>query len=371
MTTDRLNRLLDLLDFEGLNALALNPGPTLTYLTGLNFHLMERPTVLLVAHGTDPVLILPELEQSKALTARLPLRTFTYSDNPLTWDAAFLEASQALQLNGRLIGLEPNRMRYLELSFLQRAAPEAGFRPAEHAVSALRLQKDAAEIEAMRQAARIAETALQATLPCVRVGMTERQLASELVIQLLRAGSDSELPFAPIVAFGPNSANPHSVPGDRPLQAGDLLLFDWGAAYRGYISDITRTFAVGAIDPELEAIYRAVQAANAAGRAAGKPGLPAGQVDNAARQVITAAGYGPYFTHRVGHGIGMEGHEPPYMYAGNPLLLEVGMAYTVEPGIYLPGRGGVRIEDDLVITPTGSESLTALPRELVVLPTGG
>ena len=186
----------------------------------------------------------------------------------------------------------------------------------------------------------------------------------ELTIALLRAGSDAELPFAPIVAGGPNSANPHANPSDRCLAAGDLVVVDWGASYAGYYSDLTRTLAVGDVETELRQIARIVADANAAGRAAGKPGITAGEVDQAARAVIAAAGYGQFFTHRTGHGLGMETHEQPYMFGENKLRLADGMVYTVEPGIYLPGRGGVRIEDDVVVTADGCESLSSLPRDL-------
>jgi len=197
--------------------------------------------------------------------------------------------------------------------------------------------------------------------------MAERELASELVIQLFKHGSDPEMPFSPIVSAGPNSANPHASPSERKLQAGDLLVIDWGAAYGGYISDLTRTFAVGEVDAECHKIHRIVQEANAAGRAVGKPGIPCADVDIATREVIEKSGYGKYFTHRTGHGIGMEGHEDPYIRGDNMQLLEAGMAYTVEPGIYLTGRNGVRIEDDMIITENGVESLSDMPREIRVV----
>ena len=234
-------------------------------------------------------------------------------------------------------------------------------------LSQLRLKKDKAEVDAMRRAVKIAQDALEATIPLIKIGMTERELASELVMQLLKHGSDSELPFAPIVSGGPNGANPHASPSERKLQAGDLLVVDWGAAYGGYISDLTRTFAVGEVDAECQKIHKIVQEANAAGRAAGKPGVPCANVDIAARDVIEKSGYGKYFTHRTGHGIGMEGHEDPYMRGDNMQLLEVGMAYTVEPGIYLPNRNGVRIEDNMVITESGAECLSDMPREIRVV----
>jgi Xaa-Pro dipeptidase len=231
----------------------------------------------------------------------------------------------------------------------------------------MRLLKDNEEVNAMRRAVGVAQKALQKTLPLIKIGMTEKEVASELTLQLLRNGSEPELVFSPIVSGGHNGANPHATPGERQLQAGDLLVIDWGAVVDGYISDLTRTFAIGEVDPEYQKIHRIVQEANSAGRAAGKPGVPCANVDIAARSVIEKAGYGEFFTHRTGHGIGMEGHEEPYMRSDNLLILQPGMAYTVEPGIYLPGRNGVRIEDDVVITPTGSESLSDMPRELVVI----
>jgi Xaa-Pro dipeptidase len=219
----------------------------------------------------------------------------------------------------------------------------------------------------MRHAVQVAQLALEAVLPSIKIGATERELAGALTMELLKHGSDSELPFAPIVCAGPNSANPHATPSERKIQRGDLLLVDWGATTEGYISDLTRTFAVGEVDPELQKIAMIVLEANAAGRAAGKPGVPCASVDKAARAVIEHAGYGVYFTHRTGHGIGMEGHEEPYMRGDNMHMLYPGMAYTVEPGIYLPGRGGVRIEDNIVVMKTGVDVLSDMPRELRVV----
>jgi Xaa-Pro dipeptidase len=194
--------------------------------------------------------------------------------------------------------------------------------------------------------------------------LTEKEIAAELLVQLLRHGSQPEIPFAPIVSSGPNSANPHAVPSDRRLCPGDLLVVDWGAAVDGYISDLTRTFAVGKVDEEYHKIHQIVLEANAAGRAAAQPGHPCAHVDTAARNVIEKAGYGQFFTHRTGHGIGMEPHEEPYVRGGNMQLLEPGMTFTVEPGIYLPERNGVRIEDDIIITESGAESLSDMSREL-------
>ena len=367
MTRPRLDRLTASLSNSNLDAVILNPGPTLKYLTGLNFHLMERPVVLFVAQGKDPVLVLPELELPKVDLFPYKVTGIAYGENPSEWDNAFRKAAQTLGLDGKRIGVEPRQLRLLEFRHVKAGASEADFPDASDVLAELRLRKDKAEVDAMRHAVKIAQDALEATLPTIKIGMTEREVASELVMQLLKHGSESEMPFAPIVSAGPNSANPHASPTDRKLQPGDLLVVDWGAAYDGYISDLTRTFAVGEVDEEYQKIHRIVQEANAAGRAASKPGIPCAEVDKAAREVIEKAGYGKFFTHRTGHGIGMEGHEAPYMRGDNLQILEPGMAFTVEPGIYLTGRNGVRIEDNMVITESGVESLSDMPREIRVV----
>jgi Xaa-Pro dipeptidase len=367
MTQTRLEKLTASLRTSDLDAVILNPGPTLKYLSGLNFHLMERPVVLFITADQDPVLVLPELERPKVDLFPYKVQAIPYGENPSEWDDAFRKAAQALGLDGKRIGIEPRQLRLLEFRHVQVGAPEADFPDASDVLSELRLKKDQAEVDAMRRAVKIAQDALEAVIPQIQTGMTEHELSSELVMQLLKHGSESEIPFAPIVSAGPNSANPHASPTERKLQAGDLLVVDWGAAYDGYISDLTRTFAVGEVDEEYKKIHQIVQEANAAGRAAAKPGVPCADVDKAARDVIEKAGYGKYFTHRTGHGIGMEGHEAPYMRGDNMQLLEPGMAFTVEPGIYLTGRNGVRIEDNMVITENGAESLSDMPREIRVV----
>ncbi len=368
MPETRLNRLRHALQRESLDALALIPGPTLVHTAGTSFHLMERPVVLLATPGGEPpVLILPEFERSKGETSPLRPTLFTYGEDPSERAPAFAAALRHAGLAGKRIGVESLRMRFLELRLLEAAAPGATFVDAEKVTTELRLTKDAAELQAMRRAVQVAEQALRATVPLLRTGMTERQAASELTAQMLRAGSDSELPFPPIVASGPNSALPHATPTDRQLQPGDFLIIDWGAAVDGYISDLTRTLAFEPIDPELRRVHAIVLQANEAGRAAARPKVACAEVDRAARQVIETAGYGPRFTHRTGHGIGMEAHEPPYIRGDNAELLAPGMTFTVEPGVYLTGRGGVRIEDNVVITPDGAESLSTLDRSLLVI----
>jgi Xaa-Pro dipeptidase len=258
-------------------------------------------------------------------------------------------------------------MRVMELRFIEDAFANPRIVAAEEIFAALRMTKDADELAKMREAVAIAERALAATLPTIRIGQTEREIATELVMQTLRAGSESDLPFSPIVASGPNSALPHAFVTDRKLQPGDMLTLDWGAAKHGYMADLTRTFAIGEVSDELKKIYELVKAANAAAAAATQPGVACAEVDAAARKVITDGGYGQYFTHRVGHGLGLEGHEDPSMHGRNETSLEAGMTFTIEPGIYVPGKGGVRIEDNVVVTEAGCESLSSYSRELQII----
>lgn len=363
----RLALLRKALEVHKLDGVALNPGPDLFYLTGVNYHLMERPVVLLIPTGGRPALILPELESSTLNSMPFPVDDFQYSENRSSWGGVFRKALQSVSLSSGVVGIIPRRLRVLELRYLEEAAPQLLLQPAQEILASLRMIKDAEEIALMAEAARIAECALRTTLSAFQVGVTEKEIASKLVQWLLHHGSEPELPFFPIVSFGPNTANPHASPSDRPLNDGDLVLIDWGARVDGYCSDITRTFAFGDLNPELEKIGEFVHRANQAGRRAAGPDQKAHAIDRAAREVINSAGYGKYFTHRTGHGLGLEAHEEPYLAADQNTSLKPGMTFTVEPGIYLPGRGGVRIEDDLLITENGSRSLSTLPREILRL----
>lgn len=366
MTISRLDRLFHELTQKNISLMAFNPGASLTYLTGLDFHLMERPVVLFVSAHGKAALVHPALETNKLNNSRIKLESFAYGDNPRTWVKSYHDAAIYLGYSSS-IGIEPTSLRLLEYRFLESAFPGSTFLDASPVVSGLRNFKDTDELMAMRKAVAAAQAALLQTLPIIKPGLSEKEVAAELTIQLLRAGSQPSLPFNPIVASGPNSANPHSVPSDRPLQSGDLLIIDWGARVDDYCSDLTRTFGIGAVDPELEKIYRLVEKSNEAGRMAVRPGASAGQVDQAARSVIQEAGYGDLFFHRTGHGLGMEAHESPYIYNENNEILSPGMTFTIEPGIYLSDLGGVRIEDNVLVTQNGMECLSDFPRHLQLL----
>ena len=355
----RIKRALELAEAEGLDALALVPGPNLSYLTGLSFFLSERPVVAFLPVDGGAAIVLPELEAGKA--SDTGFQPFPYNDEE-GYALAFHEACAFLELSDARMGAEGLRMRLLEARILERFAPGSELVPVDDLYADLRMTKGEDELDAMRRAIAVAEEAFMAWLPLLRVGMTEREAASRLVAALLGGGAEG-LAFDPIVSGGPQGALPHAVPGERPFMEGDWIVVDWGARVDGYNSDLTRAVVIGEPSGTLKEVHRIVLKANQAGRVAVGPGVLAEAVDAAARGVIEATEYGPRFFHRTGHGLGLEEHEPPYIVASNRLALEPGMTFTVEPGVYLKGVGGVRIEDDVVVTDSGAVTLTTLPRD--------
>lgn len=364
MNSQRLARLQEEIPAHGLDGMALMPGPNMVYISGIHSHLSERPIVLFIPADDEPAIVIPTLEAMKAEAAGiLPDRIFSWSDQE-GYAGAFQQACAHLELSDYLLGVEALRMRVLEFELLHRFAPGVQMTHAEPVMDSLRLRKDAGEVDAMRRAVAVAEQAMEQLLPRIKIGQTEKEIAAMLVQELTQAGAHG-VAFGPIVSSGPNSASPHAVPTDRPIQSGDLLVIDWGALVDDYPSDITRTFAVGEISAEFERIYEIVREANAAGVVAAGPGASGQSIDRITRAVIDKAGYGEYFIHRTGHGLGLETHEHPSIVEGETEELPAGAVFTVEPGIYLPGRGGVRIEDNVLLTADGREVLTSFPRHLI------
>ncbi|HAF62773.1 MAG TPA: aminopeptidase P family protein [Anaerolineaceae bacterium] len=364
---DRIETLQTKMIEKGLPLIAVPAGPDLSYFTGLDFHISERPAVLLIAAISKPAFIYPDFETTKVKACRIPIEPFPYSEERESWVQVFAQALQSLPENIQKVGVNSTQMRYLEMDLLHQANSELHFVASDALFQSLRTRKDSSEVESIRKAIQIAEEAFRETLKIIQPGRTEKEIAGELVVNLLRLGSDPELPFSPIVAAGPNSANPHAVPSDRKLEQGDLVVIDWGARSNHYISDITRTLSIGQPDEKFSNMAQITKAANEKARQTAKAGIPCNQVDEAARAVISEAGMGEYFTHRTGHGIGMEAHEAPYIASDYPHELEVGNTFTIEPGIYLPDEGGVRIEDNILITTVGAETLTTLSRELIII----
>ena len=360
---NNIEQLRKLMQENSISGLAVVPGPNMSYLTESKFHLSERPVVLIIEQNKS-TFILPELESAKVLGLDADCITYDDKDGP---NKAFRQFSK--NNNFTELGIESRTIRHLELDLLQTTKIATKFVDAIDIFAQLRMTKSKKEKEYMVKAVEIAQKSLESTIHKIKPGVTEKEFASELVIELLRNGSESELPFSPIVASGINAANPHHFPVDKEFEKGDLIIIDWGANYEGYFSDITRTFALGNdIDSKLLSAYDAVKNANSVARKLARPGVQAGLLDNAAREIIDSAGFGKYFTHRTGHGLGLEIHEEPYIKPDNDFVLGKGMTFTIEPGIYIPNLGGIRIEDDIYLEEDVALSLTTLNRELVFLP---
>lgn len=365
MIEHRINNLRAEMARRAIAAVAVVPSANLFYLTGLQMHLSERVTLLLIT-SEEAHLIVPALEVPRVQArTKIPLTLHAWSD--AEWvQAGWASLKKNVSLDGKNIALDFFNVRALEWSQLQEFARGANFSDASPMFDTMRLIKDAAEIDAMRRAVRVLETSMDALLKEARVGKTEKELAARWQWLMFEHGADG-IPDAPIVASGPNSAQPHTTSTTRALQAGDMLILDGWCAVDGYFGDITRTFAIGNVSDELKTIYDLVLRANQAGRAAAKPGAQCQDVDRAARKIIADAGYGEFFVHRTGHGLGLEVHEAPNMVEGDTRVLMPGNTFTVEPGIYLAGNGGVRIEDDVVVTQGGAANLMTYARELRVI----
>lgn len=362
----RLERLRRVITEQGLDAAALIPGSNFRYLTGSVHYVMERPLVLLVPRQGRPVVIIPTIEIELFTSHGFDAELFAWADGQGYADA-FDAACSALGLAGKRVGVEGQLMRFFEAEAIKAGAPGAQVIDAHGAISSIRLRKDAEEVAALRHAIQISEQALGRTLEEVSIGMTEREILNKLVAYMTEFGGEG-LSFDPIVLAGDNSARPHGkVRSDYAVQSGDPLLFDFGATIDGYNADITRTVFVGTVSDEHRALYDAVQAANARGRETARPGILTGQVDSQTAQVLRDSGFGDLILHRTGHGLGLDVHEAPFIVASNVDPLEPGMIFTIEPGLYQAGSVGIRIEDNVVITENGCESLSTFPRDLMIV----
>ena len=328
-------------------ALLVSPGADLIYLAGYQIFSSERLTCLVLDRNGKATIVCPELEAPRAAVAAPDIERSTWgeTDDPYAVVAALVRASGTVAVADQM---------WAEFVLkLQASLPHRTFAIASLITRGLRMRKDAAEVEALRLVSESADRAYAQVLKRPFAGRTEREIGADLA-ELLRAEGHDEVGFT-IVASGANGSSPHHETGDRRMAEGDTVVLDFGGAMRGYRSDITRTVHVGGTaGREEEKVHDVVRRAQEAGYAAARKDASAESVDAAARRVIDDAGYGEFFIHRTGHGIGLDGHEHPYLVRGNREMLEPGMAFSIEPGIYLPGRFGVRIEDIAVIDADGS-----------------
>ncbi|MEX2407312.1 MAG: aminopeptidase P family protein [Actinomycetota bacterium] len=343
-----------------LQGLLVTPGADLVYLTGYEPPPLERLTLLILARGRDPVLVVPALERPAAQVAPgmagVELSPWRDDEDPYELAARILRAGRYAITDATWA---------VHLLALEQATADCYFVASGRALPLLRAVKDEDEIDRLRTAAEGADAAFAQVVTTRFEGRREMDLAADLD-RLLREHSHDRVDFT-IVGSGPNSASPHHRSGERVIARGDAVVMDFGGVANGYCSDITRTVFVGEPTQEQRRVYETVRAAQQAAFDAVRPGVPAQEVDRAARAVISDAGYGEFFVHRTGHGIGIETHEPPYIVEGNEIPLRPAMTFSDEPGIYLSGKFGVRIEDQVVVTDNGAERLNEATRELTVV----
>jgi Xaa-Pro aminopeptidase len=357
----RRDRARLLLRSEGLDALVATPSSDLFYLTGYSLSPSERLTSLVLPVDGEAVLLVPGLEERRALAAVRDVRIVTWeeTEDPISFLCELLARAERIAL--------ADQTWAVFLLRIQAALPRLAAVPGSSILRELRVRKDEAEIADLREVAAAADRAYERLRREVRfAGRQENEVGRDLA-ELLRAEGHDAVSFC-IVASGPNGASPHHETSSRTIAEGDTVVCDFGGLRAGYASDITRTVFVGDTPPEeVRRVHDVVRRAQQAAYATARPGVPAEEVDRAARQVIAAAGYGEAFLHRTGHGIGLDGHEHPYLVEGNGEPLEVGMVFSIEPGIYLARRFGVRVEDIVALASDGPEPLNTAEHSLALV----
>lgn len=368
---ERLLKARSLMQESGLDCLIAGPSADLEYLLGAHRGQSERLTLLILPQEGPAYLVLPAFEATTLpeLPEALLVQTWIDRDNPAQIAASLISSSAPSKDDGQgpTIGVG-DLLWSVFLLRLQAELPNATFTFASPVLTALRQIKSPEEIDALRKSGSIADQVFSEIIQQPFAGRSELEVAQDIAARLKSHGL--KLPGAPIVASGPNSASPHHHTGDRVIEHGDVVVLDFGGTWEGYYSDITRTVFVGDTpqpDSEEERVYALVAAAQQAAFEAARPGITCEALDSVARDLLTSVGYGDYFTHRLGHGIGLEGHEPQYIVQGNATPLQPYMSFTIEPGLYLPGKFGVRVEDVVYITDSAAERLNHADRGLVVV----
>ena len=358
----RLGRGAEQAREAGLTGLLVTPGPDLLYFTGYApIAITERITMLVIDGSREPSMIVPILERPDAEGAPaagvVSLTDWTDGDDPYAATAALLDPDGRYAISDSAWAMH--------VLGLQAALPESSYVSVTSALPMLRAVKNEDEIERLATAGAAADESFEAIAGVRFAGRTESEIAADLA-GFLRAHGHSQVDFT-VVGSGPNGANPHHEMSERVIEAGDMVVLDFGGLKDGYGSDTTRCVHVGEPTDEEREVFEIVRRAQQAGFEAVRPGVACQEIDRAARKVISDAGYGEYFIHRVGHGIGLTTHEPPYMVEGETHLIEPGMCFSIEPGIYLPGRFGVRIEDIVVATEDGGRRLNNTSHELRIV----
>jgi len=365
--SSRLKRFTDWLKEEDIDFAFVTDPTNVFYYTGFMCHPHERVLALVAFPEAEPFLFCPSLEVRQAKASGWPYDVIGYNDDENPWEKIRRALADRGIGQNVTVAIETDTLPYGRSEAIKRFAESVRFVSAEGTINAQRLIKDEAELASLKKAAELADYAVQIGKNAIKKGKTEQAIVAEIEYELKKRGVEG-MAFTTMVLVGQNSALPHGVPGDRQIREGDFVLFDLGVIADGYCSDITRTFVYKHASDEQIAIYETVLKAEEAAIRAATAGTVIADVDRTARRIITDAGYGEYFTHRVGHGLGLGAHEAPSMSGDNLDVIKTGMVFTIEPGIYVPEIGGVRIEDDIYVGEAGPVCLTSFPKQLEIIP---
>ncbi|WP_078434558.1 M24 family metallopeptidase [Metabacillus halosaccharovorans] len=361
----RLDKVMEWLQDQDIDLCFVQSKENVFYFTQFYTDPHERLMGVFLFKEQDPFFVCPNMEVNQARAAGWSFEVIGYSDHENPWDLIALALKQR-QVSIQKVAIEKDVTSYSRAEELLEITGNPLIVSAEEKLNQLRLIKDKDEIRIMREAARLADFGVKVGIDALQTGVTEMEVLATIEYELKKKGI-REMSFSTMVLFGEKSGDPHGNPGLRVLKEGDFVLFDLGVVLDGYCSDITRTVVYKTATEEQKNIYETVLKAQMAALEASKEGTRIGDLDTIARNIIEDAGFGENFPHRLGHGLGINVHEYPSMSFTNDEYLKVGMVYTIEPGIYLPKIGGVRIEDDVVITEQGYETLTKFPKEFTVI----
>ncbi|GGC87988.1 putative dipeptidase YkvY [Thalassobacillus devorans] len=362
---NRIAKLANWLEDEKVDFVFINSVTNIYYYTGFTCKPYERLVGLFVFSEADPIMVCPKLEEEQVKQSGWSYGIISYQDSEDPW-SKIKESLDRERINPASYAIEESVLSYKRSLKLQGLFPSAFIVPLDEVINQERLIKSEQEVEAMIDSSRIAEYGIEVGIQALREGITEIELVAHIEYKQKKKGI-RHMAAPPMALFGKNSGHPHGKPGLRKLEEGDFVMLDLGVILNGYCSDITRTFVYHRVSNHKKEIYETVLEANQKAIESCKPGMTIGEIDRISRKVITEAGYGDYYPHRVGHGIGLEGHEYPSLHQNNDNVLREGMTFTIEPGIYIPEIGGVRIEDEILVTKDGYKLLTQYPKKLQVI----
>lgn len=361
----RIDALLKELQHNQLDSLLVTSPANVYYLSNYYTDPHERVVAVYISSNQDPVMVLPAMEAEDARAAGWNYAMIDYHDHEDPWELflAFLTNEGKLPAS---LGVEEESLTLSRYNNIKHILPNTEVQNAQEILATLRVIKSKEEYELLKKAAELADFGVQTGINALREGISELEVIAKIEFELKKQGVQA-MSFSTMTLFGAKTASPHGTPGTAKLKKGDMVLFDLGVIYKGYCSDITRTVAFKAVNDEQTKIYQTVLEAQLKAIEASKLGNAVGNIDKAARDHIEANGYGKYFNHRIGHGLGLETHEYPSLHGNNTLPLQTGMSYTIEPGIYVPNVTGVRIEDMIFMSEDGAEVLTKFPKELQIV----